>query len=206
MKYSQYFDRRKNTFEKSHQLILDAIENDKEYNIVELGSSRSYVNGDYPGLCNSNDIFWKSDKPHMWDWGAGIFTKVFSDNLEGKNYKLYTIDPNEDANKIVSTMCRDNNKVIVKSGYSTDFLRTIDFKIDFLYMDHMESSEEASLKHLEDCKLIVEKDLMSKNAIILIDDVGENMYHTKGKYSIPFLSENNYKIIIQEYQVLMQRQ
>ena len=76
---------------------------------------------------------------------------------------------------------------------------------DFLYMDHMESSEEACRQHLEDIKIVIEHDLMSGDGIILVDDVGDNITRTKGKYSIPYLIENGYEKLVHEYQVLLQR-
>jgi hypothetical protein len=72
-------------------------------------------------------------------------------------------------------------------------------------MDHMETSEEAAIIHLNDIKLVIERNLMAYDGVILIDDVGENIYSGKGKYSIPYLLQNNYKILIHEYQVLMIR-
>lgn len=207
MKYSEYFDNRKNTFEKSYELILENMdpEHTTPYNIVELGTSRSFVSGKYQGCMKTDIMYWRPNDPHYWDWGAGIFTKVFSDNLEGKNYNLYTIDPNYNAIKIVNTMCGANKHVKIIHDYSTEFLKNIDFKIDFLYMDHMESSEEACVQHLADSKYIIENGLMSENGVILIDDIGDNVTNTKGKYSIPYLIENGYKPIVAEYQVLLQK-
>ena len=153
-----------------------------------------------------NDASILDNNPRLWDWGAGVFTKVFSDNLKDENFKLYTIDPDDAANIITTTMCGDDDNVIVIQGFSSDFLNTIDFKIDFLYMDHMESSEEASIQHLKDCELIINNNLMSDNGIILIDDVGDNLSCTKGKYSIPYLMKHNFTVLIHEYQVLMVRE
>jgi len=203
MFYNEYFDRRKNTFEKCYELVLNNINSDKIYNIVELGSSRSYVNGGYEGCCLSDNQYWKENNPEIWDWGAGIFTKVFAENLIGKNYRLFTVDPNTDANIIVTTMCKKYDEVVICKEYSNDFLHNFNEKIDFLYMDHMETSEEAAIQHYNDIKIIIEKDQFSENAIILIDDVGNTDIEGKGKYSIPFLIENNYKIILHEHQVLM---
>ena len=206
MLYSEFIGRRKNTFEKSYELILDNMIDNKVYNIVELGSSRSYVTGGVEGCLNPDKKYWSPNNPRLWDWGAGVFTKVFSDNLKAENFKLYTIDPDDAANIITTTMCGDDDNVIVVQGFSSDFLNTIDFKIDFLYMDHMESSEEASIQHLKDCELIINNNLMSDNGIILIDDVGDNMSCTKGKYSIPYLMKHNFTVLIHEYQVLMVRE
>jgi len=208
MIYYDFFDRRKNTFIKSHQLILDRLKNnnDKIYNIVELGSTRSFVNGGEEGCLSTNIKYWYPHEPHKWDWGAGIFTKVFSENLiinKNQNYKIYTIDPNNDANIISTTMCSNNPNVSVILNFSSNFLNNFADKIDFLYMDHMETSEEAALIHLQDIKLIIENNLMAPNGIILIDDIAYDIYGGKGKYSIPYLLENNYKILVNEYQVLL---
>ena len=203
MKYSEFADIRKNTFQKAYDLILERLDDDKCYNIVELGSSRSFVNGGVPGCLVPNSKFWNPDQPKFWDWGAGIFTKVFSENLQGKNFKLYTVDPNNGANFIVSTICRDNKEVIVCTDYSSNFLKNIDFKIDFLYMDHMDICEEACVQHLQDAKLVIDNNLMSENGVILIDDVGEDNTNSKSKYSIPYLLEDGYTQILHDYQVIL---
>ena len=208
MKYSEFFDRRKNTFEKSYDLILQHMKTNNDtntYNIVELGTSRSFVSGNHPG-CMSTDIqYLRPDKPSSWDWGAGIFTKVFSDNLDGRNYKLYTVDPNPNAIQIVSTMCGANKNVQIIQDYSSEFLKNIDFSIDFLYMDHMESGEDACIQHLKDSEYIIKNGLMSENGVILIDDIGDNITNTKGKYSIPYLLDNGYNQVLAEYQVLLEK-
>lgn len=205
MQYSEFFGRRKNTFEISYSLIKSRISKDTQYNIVELGTSRSFVDGKLPGCMNTNIRYWHPNNPEKWDWGAGIFTKVFSDNLRDENVVLHTVDPNPSAIQIVSVMCCNNKNVRVAYDYSTNFLKSVPFKIDFLYMDHLESGEQACLQHLEDSKLIVEQDLMSENGIILIDDVGDNITNTKGKYSIPYLLQNGYVQVMHEYQVLLVR-
>ena len=211
MKYSEFFDRRKNTFEKSYDLILQhmkALDNEptkRSYNIVELGTSRSFVSGNHPGCMRTDIQYWRPDEPSCWDWGAGIFTKVFSDNLDGRNYKLYTIDPNPNAIQIVSTMCGANKNVQIVQDYSSEFLKNIDFTIDFLYMDHMESGEDACIQHLKDSEYIIKNGLMSENGVILIDDIGDNITNTKGKYSIPYLLNNGYNQVIAEYQVLLEK-
>ena len=206
MIYSSFFEKRKNTFIKSYQIILDKLQNSNyNYNIVELGSSRSFVNGNMDGCLSSDIKYWHPYEPFKWDWGAGIFTKVFCENLMDKNYNLYTIDPDKNANAIVKIMCQNNENVKVVNDISTNFLTNFSGKIDFLYMDHMETSEEAAIIHLNDIKLVIERNLMAYDGVILIDDVGENIYSGKGKYSIPYLLQNNYKILIHEYQVLMIR-
>lgn len=185
-------------------MILNNInKSDSTYNIVELGTSRSFISNSIDTNINS----WTPDNPINWAWSDGIFTKVFSENLKNKNFKLYTVDPNKESLNVCKHMIDNtlvNNKVFFIQKYSTDFLLDIDFKISFLYMDHMESGEEACLKHLEDIKFIIENNLMNKNGIILIDDViCSNGGTNKSKYSIPYLLYNGYNIVLKEYQVIL---
>jgi hypothetical protein len=112
-------------------------------------------------------------------------------------------------------MCGHNKNVHIVQGYSSDFLKEFAHTgtssapnhatIDFLYMDHMESGEEACIQHLKDAEYIIDNGLMSENGIILIDDIGDNITNTKGRYSIPYLLKNGYRQVIGEYQVLLER-
>lgn len=200
MKYSEFFNNRKNTFEKTYELVLNNIDNKEPFNIVELGTSRSFVTG----RIENRIEFWNPNKPENWDWGAGLFTKTFADNLEGYNFKLYTVDPCPNANNVVKAITRENKNVEIIKEYSSDFLANIDFKIDLLYMDHMESSKEACELHLSDIQLVIEKDLMSKRSLILIDDTPQgNGFNSKGLFSIPYLTSNGYGKVIHEYQALL---
>jgi len=201
MKYSEYFNNRKNTFEKTYEKILNNIDSKKTYNIVELGTSRSFVSW----KIINDEKYWTPDNIKNWAWSDGLFTKVFADNLEGYNFKLYTVDPCPNANKVVKTIIGNNTNVEVISKYSTDFLNNIDFKIDLLYMDHLESGEEACKTHLIDSKLIIEKDLMAKKSLILIDDTTPVSNGGKSLLSLPYLIDNGYKKIIHEYQVLLSK-
>lgn len=95
----------------------------------------------------------------------------------------------------MKTIIGKNQNVEIIQGYSTDFLNSIDFKIDFLYMDHMESGEQACKVHLNDSKILIEKNLMNDKSLILIDDtpINSNLKNSKGYYSIPYLINNGYK-------------
>ena len=200
MKYSDFFNNRKNTFEKTYELLLNNIDSKKTFNIVELGTTRSFVSW----RIENDEKYWNPDNIKTWPWSDGLFTKTFLDNLEGLNFKLYTIDPCPEANKVVKTIIGNNKNVEIIPEYSTDFLNNIDFKIDLLYMDHMESSKEACELHLRDCKLIIEKNLMAEKSLILIDDTPPGSdFHSKGLLSIPYLLDNGYQKIIHEYQALL---
>jgi hypothetical protein len=67
---------------------------------------------------------------------------------------------------------------------------------------------------LEECKIIVNRNLLSDNGILLIDDVmnttpqkfGETSKLGKSKYSIDYLLNNKYKILVDEYQYILTKQ
>jgi hypothetical protein len=65
MQYCEFFDRRKNTFNKSFELINKYINCDKKYVIVELGTSRSFVTLGIAGCMNPNPVYWQPNNPKM---------------------------------------------------------------------------------------------------------------------------------------------
>jgi len=196
MKYEQYLNHRTNTFKKTFELLKDK----NDIIIVELGTSRSFKSWGISSDLND----WFADSPQMWAWSDGCFTRLFADNLEGKRFIIYTIDPCSQANKVVKTMVDGNKHVKVLQMTSTNFLKNFNEQIDLLYMDHLESGEMACKVHLEDSKIIIDKDLMTDDGIILIDDC-PNGTVGKGKYSIPYLLENGYETILHEYQMILKK-
>ena len=69
----------------------------------------------------------------------------------------------------------------------------------------MESSEDACKQHYIDAKYIVENNLMNSNSFILIDDCKTDTIYNKSKYSIPYLLDNGFEIILNEYQCLLKK-
>jgi len=65
--------------------------------------------------------------------------------------------------------------------------------------------------HLREAKIIVERDLMSSNGIILIDDIRSVVPYEqhqgielgKGYLSIPYFLQNGFKLIMDEYQTIL---
>jgi len=140
MIYEEFLSQRKNTFSKTIELL-------KPYNkivIVELGTSRSFKSWGISSDLND----WFPNNPEKWAWSDGCFTRLFTDNLKDKDYTIHTIDPCSNAIKVVTTMCGDINNVKIHQTKSTDFLKDFGDKIDLLYMDHLESGEEACKVHL----------------------------------------------------------
>ncbi len=196
MIYEQYLNQRTETFKKTFEYLKDK----NDIVIVELGTSRSFKSWGISS--DTND--WHPNNPEKWAWSDGCFTKLFADNLTDKNYIIYTIDPCPNAIKVVKTMIGKNNRVKILQTTSTEFLNNYNGKIDLLYMDHLESGETACKVHLEDSKIILEKDLMKDDGVILIDDCPEGQIG-KGKYSIPYLLDNGYNNILHTYQMILSK-
>lgn len=182
--------------------------------VVELGTSRSFVDGKYEG-CNSDDThYWEPENPDVWDWSAGCFTRVTAELIQGTDIDFITVDlsPHHITRSQIMTRGFNNIEHFVMS--SEEFLESGDGKIDYLYMDtgDMTPIEPTSQLHLREAKIIVERDIMSDGGIILIDDVRnatpkkiakEKSDYGKAKYSIPYLQENGFDIVMDEYQVVM---
>ena len=181
--------------------------------IVELGTSRSFVDGRFEG-CNLNDIkYWEPNSPEKWDWSAGLFTKTFSNLFP--NSEFHTVDLMKSHIERCKLMNNTMNNITYHVSSSEEFLNSFDKKVDLLYLDtgDMTPIEDTAQLHLREAKIIVEKEIVNKNGLILIDDVksvipkqhGEKSDLGKAKYSIPYLLENGYKVIMSEYQYILKK-
>lgn len=195
----------------------DKVLKHKFKTIVELGTNRSFVDGKYPG-CNSDDTsYWEPENPEIWDWAAGCFTRVVGELIQGTDIELISVDL--DARHIArsKTMVEGLENIEYFHMSSEEFLECGEGQIDFLYMDtgDMTPIEPTAQLHLREAKLIVERDLISENGIILIDDVRntapkviakEESDYGKAKYSIPYLLENGFYLAMDEYQVVLRKE
>lgn len=217
----KFFGRIPKSRDVSFKFCLDFINDNTTSNkqklILELGTSRSFTDGRFPEGCNKdNPKHWEPKNPEKWDWSAGCFTRFFSE-LTNKNVNIITVDmvPNHiNRCKIMTNDYKDKIKYVV--NYSENVLKQFPEKsIDLLYLDtgDMHPIEPTAQLHLREAKIIVEKNILADNGIILIDDVrncgpksrGEKSDYGKAKYSIPYFLENGYEIIIDEYQVILKR-
>lgn len=191
------------------------FEKNKGKIIVELGTTRSFLDGKYAG-CMSTDIrYWQPNNPETWDWGAGSFTRVTAECLSFLNPEFHSIDISPEAIYIAKVMTLPFESFMnFHKCSSLDFLRNWDSnkKIDLLYLDTGNMDDFTCKLQLEEAKILVERDLISNNGIILIDDVknqtprklyGETSDLGKSKYSIPYLISKGFTIISDEYQVIL---
>lgn len=185
--------------------------------IVELGTTRSFVHGGLHG-CNSDDIsYWEPENPKSWDWGAGCFTRMVSESLAHTHPVIHTVDIVKNHIERCKIITKDFKDLITYHVTSSEhFLRTFPLKIDLLYLDtgNMTPIEETAQLHLREAKIIIERDLIKKDGLILIDDVrhttpkkfGEKSDYGKAKYSLPYLLAHGFEIIEDEFQVLLRKQ
>ena len=182
--------------------------------IVELGTSRSFVDGKYEG-CNSNDTkYWEPNRAEKWDWSAGCFTRVLGELIQNTDFELTSVDLAVAHVNRSKKMVEGLSNITHHHMSSEDFLMTHNSKIDFLYMDTGDVTpiEGTANLHLRESKILIEKGLMATNGIILIDDVRniqskkqDASEYGKAKYSIPYLQGNGFELVMDEYQVVLVR-
>jgi len=205
---SRYF-----TFKK----VFKHFEINKGKIIVELGTTRSFVHGGLEG-CNLDDTkYWTPNNPERWDWGAGSFTRVAAESLYHLKPTFHTVDLASNHINRCRLITKPFSKIMTyHTMSSTDFLKKYSLangKIDLLYLDtgDMTPIEPTAKMHLKEAKIIVERNLLSENGVIVIDDVkhptprkfGEKSELGKAKYSIPYFLKNGYKVLESEFQFVL---
>jgi hypothetical protein len=186
--------------------------------ILELGTSRSFTHGGHIG-CNSDDRgYWMPDQPENWDWGAGFFTRMAAHALSHRPIEIHTVDISFQHIERCKYMTYDlQDKIHYHVASSLDFLAYCEFPggIDLIYLDtgDMTPIEPTAQLQLEEVKIIVERNLVADGGYILIDDVknqtprqyGDTSGLGKSKYSLPYLLNHGFEMVIDEYQVLLRK-
>ncbi|VHO00869.1 class I SAM-dependent methyltransferase [Candidatus Rhabdochlamydia sp. T3358] len=172
-------DRRYNTFLQA----LALIKNRGLQTIVETGTARGGVK----------------------DIGAGASSYIFSDYVReyGGDFYSVDIDPKALAN------AQKDMDVVPENAYficadSVDFLHSFPDPIDFLYLDSYDYDVgdpfPSQYHHLMEIQVAYPK--LHENSIVMIDDC-DLPHGGKGLYAIQFLLKRGWKIIADEYQVIL---
>jgi hypothetical protein len=185
--------------------------------VAELGTIRSYTHGGHPA-CNTDDrSAWTPDEPANWDWGAGCFSRLAAECLADLAPAIYTVDIVAGHLERSRTMTAPFAALF---GYinadSRDFLQAFSGSIDLLYLDtgDMTPIEPTAELQLAEARIVVERQLVPRGGIVLIDDVrnqtprkfGEQSDLGKAKYSLPFLLEHGFQLDTAGYQYLLVRE
>ena len=213
--FLKFFQKEPKSRYHTFKYVIEYIKNNNLKNVLELGTSRSYVDGRFKGCNESDDKYWEPNNPDKWDWSAGLFTRVFAEEFN-EHINLDTLDSNKEHLRRSKLMLGNNAKNInFINSISEDYLKNTDKKYDVIYLDtgDMTPIEDTSLLQLIEANQIVERNLLNINGLLIIDDVrnptpkiaGETNNLGKAKYSIPYLLENNFEIVMDEYQVILKK-
>jgi len=210
--YIQFFGRVPKFRYDTFKFCLEYVEQNNLNKIVELGTTRSFVDGRFQG-CNEDDIvFWEPDNPSKWDWAAGCFTRVIGEFIQNSDINLESVDLESTHINRSKKMTENLSNISHYVMSSEEYLMKRHEKIDFLYMDtgNVTPIEETAQLHLRETKILIENDLMSPKSIILIDDVKniqckkqDSSVYGKAKYSVDLLMMNGFKLVMDEYQIVL---
>lgn len=203
-KYKSFLGNRYLSFKAAN----DIFKKNNGTTILELGTTRSFVDGAHEGCMKEDVKYWYPDKPEFWDWGAGAFTLVFSEEYKNTDIKLTTVDISKKHIEICKIMTQKNNNVEYIVGSSINYLNSLkENTCDFIYQDTCDCDENGCRHHKLEAQIIIEKNLIKQEGIILIDDHcnEDPSLCSKTKYSLSLYLKNNFKIIYEGKQLLLQK-
>lgn len=191
---------------------------DGRIRIIELGTSRSFLDGKFEGYNSDNKNYWNPENFEKWDFGAGCFTYMAAEYFTKNhpNFELHTVDLSSSHIERCKHMTLPfKNNISYYVNNSLHFLETFKTKCELIYMDtgDMTPIEPTAMLQLEEAKIIIKEQLLNNNGLILIDDVRNPAAFAqtngnilgKAKYSIPYLKKYNFNIIMDEYQVVISK-
>ena len=184
----------------------------REPEILELGTSRSFVDGMFPG-CNTDDVsVWEPHVMDRWDWSAGCFTKVMATVFPKAH--IVTVDvcrAHLERCRIMTQDSSQNIEFVQKS--SVHFLQTVQQRFDLVYVDtgDMTPIESTAALQLAEAEHIDR--VLMPNGMLLIDDVrsvvplqaGHTDPFGKAFRSLPWLLAHGFHVCMDEYQTLLRR-
>jgi hypothetical protein len=210
--FVKYYRRVPKSRYHSYVFLLDYIKKNNLKNIVELGTIRSFVDGRFEG-CNMDDTkYWEPNNPKKWDWSAGLFTRIMA---EFTNCNINTIDTNNNHLARCKLINKKYKHVKYIQNTSEKYLRELNKQKDIFYLDtgDMTPIEDMALLQLLEAHIIVDRNLIVKNGLIVLNNVrnpitkinGEDNDYGRAKYTIPYLLENGFEIVFDEFVVILKK-
>lgn len=176
-------DKRYPTFKRALELMTER----KAGMIVETGTARH-------GVSNYD--------------GDGCSTYIFAEWAFHHRSILYSIDI--DAKAIAASKSVIQNfldSVILVHSDSVKYLKQFSQKIDFLYLDSYDFDVKDPLPsqryHLKEIQAAYPK--LTKSSMVMIDDC-DLPFGGKGKLAIEYLLKRNWKIVMENYQIILVQQ
>lgn len=186
MPFKYDFRKRRDSF----RLTLNLLTITNAKTIVETGTSREGLHG-----AKSN----------------GAATIVFGKWAKENSAIVHSVDISDESveNALKEVDEQQLQDVVnIHLSDSVEFLSTFKEPVDLLYLDSYDYSNDVEVQrksqehHLKEFKTI--EDQLHENSIVLIDDCGLPN-GGKGKMVIAYMLQNDWKIAMQDYQVLLVR-
>jgi Glycosyltransferase family 9 (heptosyltransferase) len=142
------------------------------------------------------------------DWSGAGFASYFLTHFAHYTYgKVHSVDISEENCNFARKWTEYfGNTATIYKKYSSEFLKSYDGKIDFLYTD---SADVGTDKFQEICleEVQLAQKNMEKESMILIDDTWEEAGALKGKgaLAVPWLKDHGWERIYNGYQQLLVR-
>ncbi len=195
-KYSDYLG----AYYAPFKLAFEHFEKNNGKFILELGSSKNR---------KFDSSFWRADEPENWDWSTGCFTYMVAECLNHIKPHISIIDVNEKSMK--------RTKFITKKfGFNFDYhvWPILDFlryhpcdihPIDLLYINAFNDkfNEDPANFQLEIAKMIIKRNFMSKNGIIILDNSSINT--DQSRYALTYFLSQGFKMIFQGSQIILSK-
>ncbi|GMN09456.1 hypothetical protein MTsPCn9_00880 [Croceitalea sp. MTPC9] len=187
MPFRHDFRKRRDTFLK----VMDLMKSIDAKTIIETGTSREGLRG-----AKSN----------------GAATIVFGKWAKENSAFVHSVDISEEScRNAQQEVDKQNLNEYVKIHHSDSlvFLKDFDKKVDLLYLDSYDYSNDIEVQkksqehHLLEFKAIENR--LHENSIVLIDDC-DLPNGGKGKLAIAYMLKNGWKVIMDAYQVLLVRE
>lgn len=207
-KYKTYLlDEQANRYE-SFIMTRDLFNKIKGKKILELGTTRSFVNGAYPGCLHDDPVYWEPGAPEKWDWGAGAFTLLFAEEYKNTEIKITTVDIDQRHLNRCKIMVDQFKNVDYICSDSATYLKSLpEQSIDLIYQDTADCDDYGCRIHEQEAHIIVNQNILKPKGLLLIDDNinYDTSLPSKAKYSLPIYVQAGYKILFMGKQILLQK-
>ncbi len=184
MPFRYDFRKRRNTYKR----VLSLLNEINAKVIIETGTSREGLRG-----AKSN----------------GAATIVYGKWAKLNDAHLHSVDISEKSIRVAKQEVEKQNlssNVTLHLNDSVDFLNKFEGKVDFLYLDSYDYTNDKAQQLLSQkhhlAEFIAIEDKLHQNSIVLIDDC-DLEGGGKGKLVIEYMIEKNWNIDMENYQVLL---
>ena len=142
----------------------------------------------------------------LYDSGDGWSTAVWKAYVEEFGGRVWTCDINERHMDTCRRVTGNSGLIEYIVGDSLRFLKLFSDKINLLYLDSYDTDEkkQCCVHQVNEANNALDK--LDEKAIIMIDDVPDNIKGGKAEFSVPFLQANGFNIVQhKDNQIILRR-